>query len=406
MASIKKRNDSYQIIVSLGYDLQGKQIVKYKTWKPSQGMSKKEIKDELNRQVVKFEEDCKNLTHTTNMKFEEFTKKIWFPEFAERKHAPQTLRSEHFLERRIYNHLGYIRLDKFTTRDIQKFVNTLSEETRNDKLGKKGKKLSPKTIKEHISMISNIFRYAIKQGFAKENPCTNVELPKSEKKKIVMLSQEEAQGMLDLFTKEKIQNLKYVLFFTNALKTGLRRGEILGLEWKDINFENCLLSVERDSLYTKELGTYTGKGKTISSIRILPVEDNLIDILKIYKAYQYKYISNYGSEYHDFDRQFTKNNGEPMGVSSPNDFMIEFCKRTGLKKVSIHSFRHLNASTLIAKGFDPKVVQDFLGHRQSETTMNIYAHAFAERKAKMARGMLDGYKVNVSAWNDKVQKEA
>lgn len=255
-------------------------------------------------------------------------------------------------------------------------------------------------------MISNVFTYAIKQGFVKDNPCRNVTLPPVEKKKLEMYTQSEAQQMLDLFAKEKIENLKYVVFYSLALKLGLRRGEILGLEWKDIDFDSQLISIQRDSLYTKELGTYTGSCKTEASVRILPADESVFALLTVYKMYQDKCNADFGEQYHDIDRLFTKANGEPMNVSSPNDYMIEFCKRTGMRKVSNHSFRHLNASTLISKGFDIKTVQDFLGHKQAETTLNIYAHAFVEQKARLAHAMKDGFNMNVSTWEEKIQKDA
>ena len=166
MATISKRGDSYRIKVSCGYDVSGKQVVQTKTWKPEEGMTERQIKKELDRQAVLFEEECKRGQITAAIKFETFTEQ-WFEEYAKlnlRKSSYTLLRS---LTKRVYPAIGHLRLDKITSRDIQKFVNDLLINGR----GKQnGKPLARKTVLLHLSFISNTFRYAIKMNMLTDNP--------------------------------------------------------------------------------------------------------------------------------------------------------------------------------------------------------------------------------------------
>ena len=188
--------------------------------------------------------------------------------------------------------------------------------------------------------------------------------------------------MLKLFESESEANYKYTVFFTPAAFTGLRRGELLGLEWKDIDFENDLLRVVRTSEYTKEKGIYTDTPKTASSRRIIKLPHELTEKLRDFLAWQNDYKAKLGTKWVECDRLFTKTDGSPMGMRQPYRFFERFCERTGMRFVNIHSFRHFNASILIMNGVDVRTVQGCLGHSSATTTLNIYAHSFQEAQAR------------------------
>ena len=116
---------------------------------------------------------------------------------------------------------------------------------------------------------------------------------------------------------ESEANFKYVIFFTLAAFTGLRRGELLGLEWKDFDWDNCLVSVVRTSEWTKEKGIYTDTPKTKSSNRILKIPTELAAQLLRFKEWQDNYKVSIGSKWVENERLFTKWNVEPMGMRSP-----------------------------------------------------------------------------------------
>ncbi len=341
MAAIQRRGNSFRINVSCGYDARGKQVVQSMTWKPDDGMTEKQIEKEVQRQAVLFEEACLKGNVVAVVKFEDFSRQ-WFSEYAEKRLKAQTIRGYHYLEPRIYKAIGHLRIDKITPRHVQKFINELSEEKRRDALGAKGRKLSSKTVKLHLSLISTVFNYAIKMQMIQTNPCKSVTLPSPDKKERNIYTLEEAQHILELFEIEDKSNFKYVVFFTMALYTGFRRGELLGLEWDDFDWDNNIVTISRTSNWTKEKGVYTDTPKTASSMRSLKIPNELVSLIKKYKLWQDDYKALIGNKWIESNRLFTQWDGKPMDPSAPYYYFQAFCKRNNIRFCNIHSFRHHN----------------------------------------------------------------
>ncbi len=377
MASITKRGQTYRIRVSDGYDVYGKQIIRSMTWTPEPGMTQRQIEKELNRQVVLFEE---NGTIISNIKFQTFAEQ-WFKECAEKTLRAKTIERYHQYEKRVYTAIGHLRIDKITARKLQCFINNLGEDGINETTGGT---LAPKTIKQYLSFISSIMEYAVKTEVIKENPCHRVTLPAMKSKERDIYSLDEAQQFIDLLQSEP---LEYQVFFILAIYGGFRRGELLGLEWKDIDFENCVITIRRTSLYVKGKGTITDTTKTEGSLRCLKLPVAVFDYLRRYRLKQRSDRLKIGDQWKDHDRLFTAWNGMPMNPNTPYSWYDRFCKRTGLRRVSIHSFRHLNASLLIDGGADIKTVSASLGHSQTTTTLNIYAHTLAQAQARASEAV-------------------
>lgn len=380
MATIKQRGNSYFITVSCGRDTTGKQVRQTMTWKPNEGITDKQAEKEVNRQAVLFEENCKQGQTTATIKFEDFAKR-WFTEYAELKLKTQTLRNYHFSEKRIYKAIGHLRLDKITPRNIQKFILELNGEN------EKGEKLSPKTIKNYIGLISSIFNYAIKMQLVSFNPCANTTIPRQEEKDKDIYSLEETQQLLDLLSKADSNNFKFAVFFILAIYTGLRRGELLGIEWKDINEENNVLSVNRTSNRTKERGVYTDTTKTRKSRRSIKLPLEVIQFLQRFREHQENQKNELGSKWIENDRLFTRWNGLPMNMNSPHVWFEKLCAKNDIRYVNILSWRHFNASVLIFKGIDVKSVQSHLGHSTATTTLSIYCHEFQAAQAAVTEAI-------------------
>lgn len=375
MATIRKRGNSYQIRVSCGYDTSGNQVVQTMTWKPADGMNKKQIEKELQKQAILFEDKCMKGQVTANIKFQDFAEQ-WFEEYAKVNLRPTSYARMKQLTKRVYTAIGHKRLDKITARDIQKFVTDMLV---NGKNMNTGKPLSRKTAVHHLSFISDVFSYAIRMGMLTDNPCRRVYVPKQEQDEKQIYTIDEVKKLYENLRSEP---MKYQVYLLLAIYSGYRRSEMLGLEWKDIDFENNIIHVRRTSQYTAEKGIYTDTTKTRKSKRVSKMPVSIMNLLKHFKSEQEAEAAQLGTKWEDHDRLFTKWNGAPMNPQTPFEWLKGYCERIGVPFRNIHSLRHLHASLLIFEGVDVVAVSSDMGHSVVGTTLNLYSHMFQEAKAR------------------------
>ena len=376
MATIRQRkNGTYEIKVSCGYGVDGKQVNQYKSYVPEPGMTRKQIEKEVQREAVLFEEDCKRGQITAAVKFQTLAEQ-WFEEYAKINLRPTSIQRLIGATKRVYPALGHKRIDKITARDIQKFITGLMTDGANMKTGKP---LSRKSAIHHLNLISDVFTYAIRMGMLCDNPCRRVFLPPIEHNEKEIFTLEEVAKLFDNLGKEP---LKYQLFLMLAIYGGYRRSELLGLEWKDIDFENELIHIRRTSQYTSALGIYTDTTKTQKSKRVSKMPTYIMDKLREFKNEQDNEIAQLGSNWEKTDRLFTKWNGLPMNPQTPFEWLKGYCGRIGIEFHNIHSLRHLHASLLIFQGVDIVAVSADMGHSEISTTLNMYSHMSQEARAR------------------------
>ena len=164
--------------------------------------------------------------------------------------------------------------------------------------------------------------------------------------------------------------------------SGMRHGEALGLEYKDINFETSVLSICRTSNYHQGYGVYTDTPKTKSSYRSLYIQPKIVGLIKLLKTQQEQQANDCGNLWVETDRLFIKWNGQPLHPSAPYKWLKRFCERENVSFKGLHSFRHFVASQALASGVDVKAVSSMLGHSQTSTTLNIYVHAVQQANEK------------------------
>lgn len=376
MATIRRRpNGTYEIKVSCGYGVDGKQRNQYKSYKPEPGMTKRQIEKEMQRQAILFEEDCKRGQITAAVKFETFAEQ-WFEEYAKVNLRPTSYARMKQLTKRVYPAIGHKRLDKITARDIQKFITDMLTNGRNLN---NGKPLSRKTAVHHLSFISDVFSYAVRMGMLCDNPCRRVFVPKQEQEEKQIYTIEQVKI---LYENLKSEPMKYQAYLLLSIYSGYRRSEMLGLEWKDIDFEHDLIHVRRTSQYTSEKGIYTDTTKTRKSKRVSKMPASIMNLLRQFKADQNEEARRLGTKWEDYDRLFTKWNGAPMNPQTPFEWLKGYCERIGIPFRNIHSLRHLHASLLIFEGVDVVAVSEDMGHSVVGTTLNLYSHMFQEAKAR------------------------
>lgn len=384
MATIRERKNSYEIRVSCGYDINGNQIRQSMTWTPPPHLTPKQIQKELQRQAFLFEEEVRTGQFMSgNIKFETFADQ-WFEQTElEGNLKPLTIDKYKKMRERTYKALGHLKMTEINRIHIQRFINNLAEKGTN-KLTKGG--LSTKTQKGYLGFISNVFNYAIACNIVSSNPCHNVNTIKTERRERIVFSLEESQLFL-----EKLEEAepRYKAMFTLALYSGFRHGELLGLKWSDIDFESCVITINRIALYTTEKGHFFGEPKTKSSQRSLKLPRAVIDMLTDYRKKQTLHRLALGDKWQNNDLVFPNDFGGIMHQTIPRRWLQNFCKDNGLPIITVHGLRHANASLLISSGADVKTVSSTLGHSQTSTTLDIYAHSFATKQAEASEAVAE-----------------
>lgn len=388
MATARKKGRGYEIRVSCGIDISGKKLGKSKTWIPDEGMTQKQIEKELARQKVLFEEEVKNgICPDNKIRFVDFSKR-WMDEYAKVNLTIKTYARYEIYLKRINQGIGHLKLKDITPLQLNAFYRSLeadgvNQRKRYDENGNliNNGKLAPKTILDHHRVISKILSTAVKWGLLEKNVAMRADPPKVPHREISYLNDQEVRQMLTLLEKEPIQ---YQTMITLLVYTGIRRGELCGLEWKDIDFENQVMHVVRSAQYIGNKTMITKEPKTKSGIRHFSLSIHACILLKKYKRWQLEQKFNAGDKWEESDRLFTSWNGKPIHPDTVTDWFSKFIKRSGLPYVTLHSLRHTNATLMIAEGTDVCTVSRRLGHANTATTLNIYAHALKSKDREAA----------------------
>jgi integrase len=278
-------------------------------------------------------------------------------------------------------HIGHLRLDRIKSRDLQLFIDSLSQQGVNKSTGKA---LAPKTIQLYHGFISNVFNYAIRMEMLTDNPCSRITLPNREKTEKPIYTREQTERFLELLQYEP---LEYQVFFTIATYSGLRRGEMLGIEWKDIDWQSGVIKISRTSNYTKHRGIFTDKTKTERSKRLIKLPLFLLPMLREHQNAQDRERERLGSQWEENDRLFTRWNGSPMSPQIPYQWLRRFCRDNNLPFYGVHHFRHLFASLSLDETKDIMVVSSALGHTNPNITLSVYSHLLEDVQDKIPNAM-------------------
>ena len=446
MPTIKKRGHSYLFRCYDGYDAHGKQVEHTMTWHPPEGMSEKRADKEAQHQAALFEEQVRHgLVPERRVKFSVYAQR-WFSDYAAVQLRPRTVNRYHDLMKRIEPEIGHLYLDKIRPghlialykklalpqkathycrkADIKAYVQDkgMTQKELADKaglsvrvlyalssgdnisassakklsavLGKDAQQLlkpvreevylSSKTISHYHRLISSMLQTAVYWQLIPSNPADRVQPPKVSRKKALFLDDKQSIHLLDLLQEEPIS---YRTAITVLLFTGMRRGELLGLKWSDINFDNNTISIERSLLYLPDKGLFEDETKTIGSDRVIKVPATAMLALKEYKAWQNQQRPLLGTAWGNSAYAFTSSEGETMRPDTLTNWFHTFILKTDLPPIHLHSLRHTNATLQIANGIPLTTVASNLGHADSATTTKIYAHAIQSAAAASAEMM-------------------
>ena len=365
--------DSYRLVCTNAYDLNGKLIKHTKTIHGT----KKDAQIEL----AKFVADVQNglVIEGKSLKFSEFTE-IWKRDYGSKELAPSTYKRYcRMLETRILPYFGHFYINKIKPTDIMQFYDLLSRDTQlvrkksnNDK--KTLKPLSGKTILEHHRLLRAMLHKAVYWQLLVSNPAERVQPPKAMKPKRRYYDDEQCKVLLENLTELGEEQIKYKVAIILTIFTGVRLGELMGLKWQDVDFKTGIVSINRSSQYLADKGVFTKTPKTESSNREVAIPDFVVSLLEEYKLWYDEQKSFYGELWTNSNRLFVQADGKPMHPSSISKWFVKYVATIGLTAINFHGLRHTNATLLISQNIDVAVVAARLGHAQITTTFNFYVH--------------------------------
>ena len=303
-------------------------------------------RQEVNRKLLEYEEKQED-----GQRFGEIAN-AWFEEKYD-TYAAQTLRGVKPAYQRIVNEFADVPIKCITPKDILAFVNSLAEDG-----------LSKKTISNHKCLLNQIFDAAVVNGSVSINPCSSVKITKgAESKKRDAASTSDEATILN--------SADVWIFPVVALCTGMRKGEILALQWKDIDFESDTISVTKSIFHVGHEARIKAP-KTVKGIRTIPLVNKLKSILLPLRSKPTDYVVS-GSE--------------PMKEYQFEKKYRDFQTATGVT-ASAHQIRHSFATLANEAGVEGKSAQEVLGHAQLSTTMDIYTD-FRKKNLSQTKQKLD-----------------
>ena len=352
--NIRKRKDGrWEGRYTVGHDPEtGKAIIKNVL-----GKTQAEVKEKLKKAI---EENVgidygRAKTYTVGTWLE-----VWMENYAKVKLRPSTYKtSQGFLKNHIKPQIGSIPLADLTSLDLQRFYKHLLDGGRVDRIEakKKPKGLAPKTVRNIHQMIGSAYNLAMEQKLVSKNPTQGCALPKVEHKEMKTLTADQ----LSAFFQEARDSGVYELYYLD-LATGLRRGELLGLKWTDVDFQHGVLKIQR-AISRQNGKVVEAPLKTKNAYRTLPMSADAIDVL----MQQRRKTGN--SEW-----VFPSPTGGPMSPDSVLHMLQRVLKRAGLPRIRFHDLRHTFATLALENGMDVKTLSAMLGHVSAVTTLDIYTH--------------------------------
>ena len=365
-----KKENTWQISFELPKDeLTGKRRRKYYTFHGSKKEAEKFKTQKLS------ELDNGILKTTEKIKFVDYLN-YWI-ETMENMVKKTTIEGyKHYIDKHIKPAFNNVYLQDLKKEHLQCFFNNKLKNGRLD--GKGG--LSSKTIKNIYVIVHQVLEMAYNSDLINKNVSNGLKLPKVKKYEANFLSKKPLMEIL-----EKSKGTEIYIPIALAIFTGMRRGEVLGLSWNNVDFENKIVKVEQ------QLQEINGKleittPKTESSIREVYIPNIFVEILKRYKVEQDKRKLKLGKSYkNDINAVCTYETGELFNPKTFSRKFNRFLKKNNLPEIRYHDIRHSHASLLFSQNIQDKFISQRLGHSSTTTTKEIYTHLYEKDKKEVGK---------------------
>nr|WP_325224833.1 site-specific integrase [uncultured Oscillibacter sp.] len=301
---------------------------------------------------------------------------FWYENYSKPMLRPSSQRSyEDFIRLYIRPKLGSVPLNKLTMNDLQRFFNWMRKDGRTLHRETRGGGLSDNMVRNCHSLCRRALEKAVAERLIVKNPIEECKAPPIRRQEMQLLTREELQRLLI-----QAKDEGYYEVFLLELTTGLRVGELMALQWDDLNFKTGELRIERQVYRTKE-ELLIQEPKTKASIRTVILPPPVVEALKEYK----KTVSS------QWMFPSPKKEDAPLAPAATSHRLSKILSHAGCKKVRFHDLRHVFATNALEHGMDVKTLSTAIGHVSSATTLNVYAHVTDDMQrqaaAKIDRGI-------------------
>lgn len=362
--SITQRGDKYRVCFDYGVDREGNRVRKYRTFD-----TKRDATRAFNEHKVKMDKGTQIMPseYTFAQWLDYWYKDIILPQIEETTAYGYRGMIENYLKPQ----LGEIRLQKLTARDIQQYYTWLMDE----------KELSPNTVIKHHNLLTNTLNAAERQEYITKNPMRAVSPPKKRQREAKFYTPEQLGILLDKAVGTRLELPVFICAYL-----GLRRGELCGLRWSDVDLEHQTITIEntRTQAGKKEIEKGT---KTASSTRTLYLPDTLCDMLKAAKEHQQACRAEYKNAYDDNDYVVVMEDGRPFRPNYLSELFGKFLADNDLPKIVLHELRHTFASLSNQAGIPAYNIGKALGHSTPATTQKIYTHLLDQTHTQAVEGV-------------------
>ncbi len=367
----RRGKSSWAIVIELERAASGRRRQK---WHSLRG-TKREAERELARLIHEMETGA--YVEPSRLSVAEYLE-IWLCDSARPNVAPKTYeRYEEIVRSNLAPGLGHHRLEKLRPLHIQGFYTEVLTRKRKSGSGP----LSAQSVLHFHRVLHRALGQAVKWQLLARNPVDAVEPPRPERKEIQTLTDEELIALL-----RHADGSRVYMPILLGMTTGLRRGEILGLRWQDIDLEAGQAKICQ-SLEQTRSGLRFKPPKSDRSRRQIALPQMTVDALMQHKRAQREDRLRLGSAYADSDLVITPSDGQAWPPNSFSSAFQSFIRRSDLPRLRFHDLRHCHATQLLRAGIHPKVVSERLGHSKIGVTLDIYSHVMPGMQDEAARSV-------------------
>ena len=312
----------------------------------------------------------------------------WLHDYAWPNLAPRTAEGyEHIVKRHLIPSLGSLLLTELRPEHLQRYYSDKLKAGRLDDNGG----LSPKTVRHHHVTLHDALQFAVKWRILGRNPADAVDPPGYQSHEMRTLDEDALCRFL-----HAAQATPYYCLFYLALFTGMRRSELLGLRWTDVDLDQSQVSVTRGLHHLRDGSTSFRAPKTSKGRRQVPLPPSATVVLRKHHESCESDAVLTGRNLQDTDLVFSKPDGAPLLPDTVTHAWLKLARRCGLRGVRLHDARHTHASLMLKAGIHPKVVQERLGHANIQATLDTYSHVTPGLQAAAAKRFDEGLGISES----------